>query len=219
MQDPSVKIGHHTIKYSSIFDVIFRGQRELKIAPFNRKISGPKELKDIINIYRDIRNIFEKRILDTENGVQYMNNTKQSNEGVDLYNKQHFIKKRAAIDDCLNQLEILRKRFINNRQQRKTTHNQNIRLLRELRKLLPPATFSEFGGGFSLEEDPQNTHKSVLMLKHMSHTSKEYHHSTARYILNDINHIIMNVIPKLTIDLNVVIEAIIHELTYTKLKY
>ena len=219
MQHNIVKVGQHNIEYESIFDLIFNGRKGMNIAPFNKRISGPNELKNIINIYGDIKNIFEKRILDSDDGVNYLNNTKKSIGEININNKENFIKTRTGLNDCLIQLEILRKRFINNKQQRKTTHNQNIHLLRECRKLLAPPTFSEFVGGFSLEEDPQNTHKSVLMLKHMDSTSKEYHHSMARYILNDINHIITNIIPKLTIDFNVVVESIIHELTYINLKY
>ena len=199
MQPNTVTIGPHRIPYSSILDVMYYGNEEMKIAPFNKKISGPKELKNIINIYQDIKTVF-----DNHNGLI---------DEINVNNNEKYIKSRDALVNCLTTLEILRKRFVNNKQQRKTAHNQNRHLLRELRKLLPIPTFSEFSGGFSLEQDPQNTHKSVQILNHADYTSKEYHHSMGRHILNDINSIITTVLPNLIVKYDIAIELVIQELT------
>jgi len=199
MQQNTVTIGPHRIPYSSILDVMYYGNEEMKIAPFNKKISGPKELKNIINIYQDIKTVF-----DNHNGLI---------DEINVNNNEKYIKSRDALVNCLITLEILRKRFVNNKQQRKTAHNQNRYLLRELRKLLPPPTFSEFSGGFSIEQDPQNTHKSVQILNHADYTSKEYHHSMSRHILNDINSIITTVLPNLIVKYDIAIEVVIQELS------
>jgi hypothetical protein len=199
MQPNTVTIGPHRIPYSSILDVMYYGNEEMKIAPFNKKINGPKELKNIINIYQDIKTVF-----DNHNGLI---------DEINVNNNEKYIKSRDALVNCLTTLEILRKRFVNNKQQRKTAHNQNRYLLRELRKLLPAPTFSEFSGGFSLEQDPQNTHKSVEILNHADYTSKEYHHSMGRHILNDINSIITKVLPNLVVKYDIAIELVIQELT------
>ena len=213
MQPNTVTIGPHRILYSSILDVINYGNLEMKIAPFNKKISGPKELKNIINIYQDIKTVFEKRLLDCEGARYYLNDDTSPIGEINVDNKEKYLKSRAALVNCLITLEILRKRFVNNKQQRKTAHNQNRHLLRELRKLLPPPTFSEFSGGFSIEQDPQNTHKSVQILNHADYTSKEYHHSMSRHILNDINSIITTVLPNLIVKYDIAIEVVIQELS------
>jgi len=178
-------MGDYTVDFTTISDLIYKGDKIMKVAPLTKKITGPKELK-IIHIYNDIKNIFEKRLLEM-NG--------------DAVTQDDFIKSRTALSDCLNQLEKLRKRFVNNKQHRKTTHIQNRRLLRELQALLPPPIYSEFGGGFSLEEDLRNTHKSVIILKSMDDRSKEYHRSVASNILYDINSIVGDILPKITVNL------------------
>ena len=213
MQPNTLTIGSHTFSYSSILDVMYYGNEEMKIAPFNKKISGPKELKNIINIYQDIKTVFENRLLECTGARYYLNDDTSPIGEINVDNKENLVKSRDALTKCLTTLEILRKRFVNNKQQRKTARNQNRHLLRELRKLLPPPTYIEVGGGFSLEQDPQNTHKSVQILNHADYTSKEYHHSMGRHILNDINSIITNVLPDLVVKYDIVIEVVIQELT------
>jgi len=194
MQDFIVTIGPHTTQFSSIFHLLFDGDADMDVAPFNKRISGPTELKNIINIYNGIKSIFENRLLENSDDTSPVGE-------INVNNKENFIKSIYMLTNYLTTLEILRKRLVNNKQQRKTAHNQNIHSLRELRKLLPPPTYSEFGGGFSLEEDPRNTHKSVQILKHMDYTSKEFHHSMGRHILNDINSIITKVLPELVFNM------------------
>jgi len=213
MQPNTVSIGTHRISYSSILDVMYYGNREMKIAPFTKRISGPKELKNIITIYQHIKTIFEKQLLECNGARDYLNDDTSPIEEINVDNKEIYIKTRDEFTNCLTTLEILRKRFVNNKQQRKTAHNQNRHLLRELRKLLPPPTYSEFGAGFSLEQDPQNTHKSVQILNHADYTSKEYHHSMSRHILNDINSIITKYVPNLVVNYDSAIEVVIQELT------
>lgn len=200
MHDFIVTIGPHTIPFSSIFHLLFDGDVDMDIAPFSKRINGPKELKDIIHIYHDIKSIFENRLLE--------NNSWSSKEFI-VDSKENLKKSIDMLSNYLTTLEILRKRLVNNKQQRKTAHNQNIHLLRELRKLLPPPMFSEFGGGFSLEQDPQNTHVSVKLLKQMNSTSKEFHYSMGRHILNDINSIITNFLPKLVFNIANGFQAIV----------
>ena len=199
MHDYIVTIGPYTTQFSSIFHLLFDGDADMDIAPFSKRINGPKELKNIIHIYEDIKNIFEKLLFE---------NFGISNEELNVDKKENFNKSIYMLSNYLTTLEILRKRLVNNKQQRKTAHNQNIQLFRELRKLLPPPTFSEFGGD-SLEQEPQNTHISVKLLKQMNYTSKEYHYSMGRHILNDINNIITNVLPKFVFNMANAIQAII----------
>jgi hypothetical protein len=196
MHDFIVTIGPHTTHFSSIFHLLFDGDADMDVAPFNKRINGPKELKNIITIYQDIKSIFEDRLLENNGARYYLNDDTSPIEQINVDNKENFIKSIHMLTNYLTTLEILRKRLVNNKQQRKTAHNQNIHLLRELRKLLPPPTYSEFGGGFSLEDDPPNNHISVQILKHMDYTSKEFHHSMSRHILNDINSIITKVLPE-----------------------
>lgn len=216
MSNNIVKIGTYEILYTDILDIIYYANPKMKIAPLNKRISGPKELKHITHIYQDIKYLFEKQLLAYNGARDYLNDDTSPFGEINLDNKENFVNIRDALSNCLTNLEILRKRFVNNKQQRKTARNQNIYLLRELRKLLPPPTFSEFGGGFSLEQDPQNTHKSVQILKHMNYTSKEFHYSMGRHILNDINSIITNVLPDLVVKYNNAIQVIIQELTSKK---
>ena len=192
MKDFVVTIGPHTTIFSSIFHLLFDGDADMNVGPFNKKISGSNELKNMINIYQDIKSIFEERLSE--------NNDVSSSE-LNVSNKENFIKNMHIFSNYLTTLEILRKRLVNNKQQRKTAHYQNIHLLRELRKLLPPPIYSEFGGGFSLEEDPPNRHISVQILKHMDYTSKEFHGSMSRHILNDINSIITKFLPELVFNM------------------
>ena len=216
MPDYIVRVGPYEIPFGTILDVIYYGHPKMKIAPLNKRINGPKELKNIINIYQDIKSLFEKQLLDCKGARHYLNYDTSPIGEINLDNKEKFVNISYELRNCLNTLEILRKRFVNNKQQRKTARNQNIYLLRELRKLLPPPTFSEFGGGFTLEQDPHNTHKSVQILKHMDYTSKEFHYSMNRHILNDINSIITKVLPDLVVKYNNAIQVIILELTSTK---
>ena len=199
----SVTLGPYTVNYNNILDIINHGDRKVKLAPLKKRITGPKELKMLIDIYSGVRNVFEKRLLESENGADYIHVVDEDT------NKHVLIKLRSKFTDCLVQLEKLRKRFINNKQQRKTTHNLNRILLRQLRSLLPPPTFSEFGGGFSLEMDPQNTHPSVKLVKHIDNTSKEYYRSNARNILADINHIVTETLPELMGTYYATIEVIV----------
>lgn len=213
MSDKIVKIGTYEIPFNKILDTINYGYKEMKIKPLNKRINGPKELKKIITIYQDILSVFEKQLV-LHNGLQfYLNEFISSNPQINLDKKENLINSRDALTKCLNTLEILRKRYINNKQQRKTARNQNILLLRELRKLLPPATFSEFGGGFSLEEDPQNDHITVHMILHMNNSLKEFHYFAGRHILNDINIVITKQLPELLIQYDKSIKAIVAEPT------
>jgi hypothetical protein len=216
MSNNIVRIGNYEITFDAILNVIYNVHPNIDVSPLNKRINGPKELKNIILIYQDIKYLFEKRLFEHNGARDYMNDDTSSIIEINLDNKENFVKIRNTFIKCLTNLEILRKRFVNNKQQRKTAHNQNIYLLRELRKLLPPPTYSEFGGGFSLEQDPQNTHKSVQILKHMNYTSKEFHYSMGRHILNDINSIMTNVLPDLVVKYNNAIQVIIQELTSKK---
>jgi len=213
MSSNFVKIGEYEIPFFQILDVIYYGNKDMKIAPLNKRISGPKELKNIINIYCDIKMVFEKRLLDITGARDYLNDDTSSIGKINMDNKEKYLKSISALTNCLTVLEMLRKRFVNNKQQRKTARNQNRHLFREFQKLLPSPTYSEFSGGVSLEQDLQNTHKYIEILKHADYTSKEYHHSTGRHILNDINSIITTVLPNLVAKYDIVIELVIQELT------
>jgi hypothetical protein len=83
--------------------------------------------------------------------------------------------------DNLAKLEKLRKMLVNNKQQRKTEHNQFSRALCEIRAMLPKPDVTEFGEGFSIEDVPD--HASIRILKQIDVNAKQHHRTVAQNIL------------------------------------
>ena len=86
--------------------------------------------------------------------------------------------------ESLKQQERFRKMLVNNKQQRKTMHYRNRLVIRDIRAT---ASFSEFGGGFVMEDKDS---MCIERLMQMDTALKQHHRTVARKILEEVNMII-----------------------------
>ena len=189
---------------------LFRMSFSVPVSTFSTNVKGAKELntyiQDTTSLIQAIRvelehDLMEGKATVTFNPICRKNHNLRAElcrqahiqfvQDVAFGKQSNLVIAESTVNECLVQLEQLRKMFVNNKQQKKNEKSRIKAIIREVSALLPAPTFDDFGlGMFDDETKPRDENVCLTQLRQLIEIAKQHHKSVSRKLLEQA-HIIL----------------------------
>lgn len=119
-----------------------------------------------------------------------------------------FVEREAQVDQCLQELEDLRKMLVNAKQEKNTDIHHIKGTIQELYKVLPHAEFEEFGGGFVEVSSPEN-HATIVKMRELITRRKQNYKTVRSQILKQASRRLDSLRTRYIVDFKTEAESIV----------